>query len=65
MGDAGEIGLLQSGFNDMIAGLRERDRVTDLFGRHVGSSVAQEALSSGVTLSSPARSAPAAGSSSP
>ncbi|WP_375480930.1 adenylate/guanylate cyclase domain-containing protein [uncultured Jatrophihabitans sp.] len=51
VGDAGEIGLLQSGFNDMVAGLRERDRVTDLFGRHVGSSVAQEALRDGVTLS--------------
>ncbi|MDT4903074.1 MAG: adenylate cyclase [Pseudonocardiales bacterium] len=49
--DAGEIGLLQSGVNDMVSGLRERDRVTDLFGRHVGSSVAQEALRSGVTLS--------------
>ena len=49
--DAGEIGLLQSGFNDMVAGLRERDRVKDLFGRHVGSAVAQEALRSGVTLS--------------
>ncbi|HEV7203966.1 MAG TPA: adenylate/guanylate cyclase domain-containing protein [Jatrophihabitans sp.] len=49
--DAGEIGLVQAGFNDMVAGLRERDRVTDLFGRHVGSSVAQVALRSGVTLS--------------
>jgi class 3 adenylate cyclase len=49
--DAGEIGLVQSGFNDMVSGLRERDRVTDLFGRHVGSSVAQEALRSGITLS--------------
>ena len=53
--DAGEIGLLQSGFNDMVAGLRERDRVKDLFGRHVGSSVAQEALRSGVTLSGEVR----------
>lgn len=49
--DAGEIGLVQNGFNEMVAGLRERDRVTDLFGRHVGSSVAKEALRSGVTLS--------------
>jgi adenylate cyclase len=49
--DPGEIGLLQSGVNDMVAGLRERDRVQDLFGRHVGPAVAQEALRSGVTLS--------------
>ncbi|CAJ1499426.1 adenylate/guanylate cyclase domain-containing protein [[Mycobacterium] burgundiense] len=34
-----EIGLLQSGFNRMVAGLRERDRLRDLFGRHVGDDV--------------------------
>ncbi|MGI8761015.1 MAG: adenylate/guanylate cyclase domain-containing protein [Jatrophihabitantaceae bacterium] len=49
--DPGEIGQLQSGINDMVAGLRERDRVQDLFGRHVGPAVAREALRSGVTLS--------------
>jgi class 3 adenylate cyclase len=49
--DAGEIGLVQNGFNDMVAGLRERDRISDLVGRHVGSSVAEEAMRSGVTLS--------------
>ena len=49
--DAGEIGLLQSGFNDMVAGLRERERIQDLFGKHVGSAVAAEAISGGVTLS--------------
>lgn len=48
--DAGEIGLLQSGFNEMLAGLRERDRISDLFGRHVGPAVALEALRTGVTL---------------
>ncbi|SHF98942.1 adenylate cyclase [Jatrophihabitans endophyticus] len=53
--DAGEIGLLQNGFNEMVAGLRERDRVTDLFGRHVGPAVAAEAISSGVTLSGEGR----------
>jgi adenylate cyclase len=53
--DGGEIGLVQGGFNEMVAGLRERDRVKDLFGRHVGSSVAQEALRSGVTLSGEVR----------
>jgi adenylate cyclase len=48
--DAGELGLLQTGFNDMVAGLRERARIQDLFGRHVGPAVAAEAISSGVTL---------------
>jgi adenylate cyclase len=48
--DAGEIGLLQSGFNEMVAGLRERERIQDLFGRHVGPAVAAEAISGGVTL---------------
>ncbi len=34
-----EIGLLQSGFNRMVAGIGERDRLRDLFGRHVGADV--------------------------
>jgi adenylate cyclase len=49
--DGGEIGLLQSGFNEMVEGLRERERIQDLFGRHVGPAVAAEAISGGVTLS--------------
>jgi adenylate cyclase len=53
--DPGEIGLMQSGINDMVAGLRERERIQDLFGRHVGPAVAREALRSGVTLSGEAR----------
>ncbi len=48
--DGGEIGLLQSGFNEMVAGLRERERIQDLFGRHVGPAVAAEAISGGVSL---------------
>lgn len=48
--DAGEIGLVQNGFNEMVAGLRERERIQDLFGRHVGSAVAAQAIDSGVTL---------------
>ncbi|MCV7224326.1 adenylate/guanylate cyclase domain-containing protein [Mycolicibacterium elephantis] len=39
-----EIGRLQRGFNSMVAGLRERDRLRDLFGRHVGEEVARRAL---------------------
>ncbi|MGD9621380.1 MAG: adenylate/guanylate cyclase domain-containing protein [Mycolicibacterium sp.] len=39
-----EIGRLQRGFNRMVAGLRERDRLRDLFGRHVGEEVARRAV---------------------
>src|SRR4029079_15709015 len=42
--DATEIGQLQSGFNRMVVGLRERERLRDLFGRHVGADVAAHAL---------------------
>ena len=48
--DASEIGLLQAGFNDMVHGLRERERVRDLFGRHVGEDVAEQALVVGAEL---------------
>lgn len=48
--DGGEIGLLQSGFNRMVAGLRERRTLHDLFGRHVGPGVARQALEKGVAL---------------
>ena len=47
--DSGEIGMLQRGINDMVAGLRERERIQDLFGQHVGPAVAEEAIRSGVT----------------
>lgn len=48
--DASEVGLLQSGFNEMVEGLRERERVRDLFGRHVGEDVAEQALLMGSEL---------------
>src|ERR1700682_482883 len=38
--DGTELGELQRGFNSMVAGLRDRERVRDLFGRHVGREVA-------------------------
>lgn len=38
--DGTELGQLQRGFNSMATGLRERERVRDLFGRHVGREVA-------------------------
>jgi adenylate cyclase len=46
-----EIGRLQTGFNRMVAGLAERDRLRDLFGRHVGTDVAQRAIEEGASLS--------------
>jgi adenylate cyclase len=42
--DTTELGLLQSGFNTMAAGLRERDRVRELFGQQVGEDVAAAAV---------------------
>jgi len=48
--DASEIGRLQAGFNQMVDGLRERERLRDLFGKQVGDDVAREALERGVTL---------------
>ncbi|MFW0787564.1 adenylate/guanylate cyclase domain-containing protein [Gordonia sp. CPCC 206044] len=42
--DGTELGDLQVGFNSMVAGLRERERLRDLFGRHVGRDVAAAAL---------------------
>lgn len=53
--DGTEIGVLQAGFNQMLAGLRERDRIRDLFGRHVGDDVARTALERGVRLGGEAR----------
>ena len=42
--DSSEVGVLQAGFNEMMRGLRERQRVSDLFGRYVGTEVARRAL---------------------
>ncbi len=46
-----QIGRLQTGFNRMVSGLAERDRLRDLFGRHVGTDVAQRAIQEGASLS--------------
>jgi adenylate cyclase len=48
--DGSEVGLLQAGFNRMAAGLAERERMRDLFGRHVGDDVARAALDGEVRL---------------
>ncbi|MFL5823933.1 MAG: adenylate/guanylate cyclase domain-containing protein [Solirubrobacteraceae bacterium] len=48
--DGSEVGQLQAGFNRMADGLRERERIRDLFGRQVGQDVAKAALSEGIRL---------------
>lgn len=46
-----EIGDLQSGFNRMVDGLAERELLRDLFGRYVGTNVAQRAIAQKQSLS--------------
>lgn len=48
--DGTELGALQIGFNKMVVGLAERERVWELFGRHVGEEVAKEALVRGIVV---------------
>ena len=48
--DGSDLGLLQAGFNRMNAGLREREELRDLFGRHVGEDVARAAVERGIEL---------------
>ena len=48
--DGSEVGQLQAGFNRMASGLAERERLRDLFGRHVGRDVARAALEAEVRL---------------
>jgi adenylate cyclase len=55
--DGSELGLLQAGFNRMLAGLQERERMRDLFGRQVGEDVVRLALERGVELGGEARQA--------
>jgi adenylate cyclase len=55
--DASEVGLLQAGFNRMVSGLREREHIRDLFGRHVGEDVVRHALEHGVDFDGEAREA--------
>ena len=48
--DGGEIGFLQSGFNRMVAGLRERERIREAFGTYVDREVAEHILREGTNL---------------
>lgn len=48
--DSSELGVLQHGFNEMVAGLDERERMRELFARHVGDTVAELAIENGMGL---------------
>ncbi len=48
--DGSEIGLLQSGFNEMTAGLREREQIRKAFGTYLDQDVAEHILTSGTAL---------------
>lgn len=48
--DGTEVGLLQAGFNRMADGLADRERIRDLFGRHVGEEVARSAIARGIEI---------------
>jgi adenylate cyclase len=48
--DGSEVGLLQAGFNRMVAGLRERERIRRTFGTYVDHKVAEHILEEGVSL---------------
>ncbi|MFH5211118.1 adenylate/guanylate cyclase domain-containing protein [Antrihabitans sp. NCIMB 15449] len=48
--DSSEIGRLQMGFNQMVASVAERERLQDLFGKHVGQHVASRAMEEEPTL---------------
>ena len=48
--DTSDVGQLQAGFNRMADGLREREQIREVFGRHVGVDVARRALDGGLEL---------------
>lgn len=48
--DGGEIGFLQAGFNRMVAGLRDRERIREAFGTYVDPDVAEHILREGPSL---------------
>jgi adenylate cyclase len=49
--DGGELGLLEAGFNRMVSGLRERERIREAFGTYLDSDVAEHILREGTSLS--------------
>ncbi|WP_227996648.1 adenylate/guanylate cyclase domain-containing protein [Nocardia australiensis] len=55
VGSASEIGRLENSVNELATNLRERERMRDVFGRHVGTEVAERALAGGVDLTGDVR----------
>jgi adenylate cyclase len=50
IGSTSEIGRLEHSVNELAANLRERERMREVFGRHVGPQVAERALTGGADL---------------
>lgn len=48
--DGSELGLLQAGFNEMTAGLRDRERIREAFGTYLDREVAEHILNEGTSL---------------
>lgn len=48
--DGSELGLLQAGFNQMTAGLRDRERIREAFGTYLDREVAEHILKEGTSL---------------
>src|SRR5256885_401996 len=48
--DGSEVGLLQVGFNRMVAGLRERERLSEAFGAFVDPELTKRVLEHGIDL---------------
>lgn len=48
--DGSQVGQLQAGFNEMVAGLAERERIRSTFGAYVDPDVAEHILEEGVDL---------------
>ncbi|WP_406232939.1 adenylate/guanylate cyclase domain-containing protein [Nocardia sp. NBC_01009] len=55
IGSASEIGRLEHSVNELATNLRERMRMREVFGRHVGAEVAERALARGVDLTGDVR----------
>ncbi|MFI6170134.1 adenylate/guanylate cyclase domain-containing protein [Nocardia sp. NPDC051052] len=55
VGSTSEIGRLENSVNELAANLGERQRMRDVFGRHVGTEVAERALAGGLDLTGDVR----------
>ncbi|MFR9750954.1 adenylate/guanylate cyclase domain-containing protein [Nocardia sp. 004] len=55
IGNTSEIGRLEHSVNELAANLRERQRMREVFGRHVGPEVAERALARGADLTGDVR----------